>query len=67
MKHKKGHRLIGDLFNYFFVEWNGYEEAEVTDDGTVIRYSLEDSYVEFNRDTGIGVSFSSWDNTIGVG
>ena len=63
------YKMNEDLFNYFFVEWNGYDvdEVEVTDDGSVIRYSLEDSYVEFNRDTGIGVSFSSWDNTIGIG
>ena len=46
------------LFNHFFVEWYDMEEEPVTDDGTVIRYGEGNFYIEFNRDTGIGLVYS---------
>ena len=63
------YKMNEDLFNFFFVEMFGYDEDDVrvTDDGTIIRYGEDDDYVEYNRDTGIGFSYSSWDSSYGVG
>ena len=61
------YKMNETLFNYYFVEWNGFDESTLSDDGTVIRYGEDDYYVEFNRDTGIGVYFGSFDSSQGVG
>ena len=55
------------LFNHFFVEWYVMEEEPVTDDGTVIRYGYDNFYVEYNRDTGIGIIYSGCTSDEGVG
>ena len=49
------------LFNYFLVDYYDMGDATYTDDGTVIRYSYDDYYVEFNRDTGMGCIYSFYD------
>ena len=61
------YRMNETLFNYYFVEWNCFEEESITDDGTVIRYGEDDNYVEFNRDTGIGILYCSFDSSQGMG
>lgn len=38
-----------------------------SDDGTIIRVGADDCYVEFNRDTGIGTYYMSYDTTNAVG
>ena len=58
------YKMNEDLFNYFLVEYWGLDDPDyynVTDDGTVIRYGDDDWYVEYNRDTGIGVDFYGYD------
>lgn len=61
------YKMNEELFDYYFVEWNCLENEPCTDDGTVIRYGDDENYVEFNRDTGIGVYFGSFDSSQGVG
>ncbi|SMC76859.1 hypothetical protein SAMN06296952_2671 [Oscillospiraceae bacterium] len=52
------YKMNETLFNYFFVELYPWDADAVTeDDGTVIRVSEEGFYVEFNRDTGIGIYY----------
>ena len=55
------YKMNETLFEHYFVETQCYEGATTEDDGTVIRYGVESAYVEFNRDTGIGYAYSSWD------
>ena len=56
------------LFDYYFVEWNEVDDTvPVTDDGTVIRYGDDDNYMEFNRDTGVGVMYYSCDSSEAMG
>ena len=47
-----------DLFEYFFVTPYSYEDAECSDNGSVIRYSAEGYIAEYNRDTGIGFLYT---------
>ena len=63
------YKMNETLFYYFMVEWNGLDDSSVplTDDGTVIRYGEDDYYAEFNRDTGIGIIYSSFDSSQGLG
>jgi len=63
-------KMNEDLFNYFLVEYWGLDDPDyydVTDDGTVIRYGDDEFYAEFNRETGIGVQFYSYDPNEAVG
>lgn len=55
------YKMNETLFEHYFVETQCYEGATTEDDGTVMRYGVESAYVEFNRDTGIGYAYSSWD------
>lgn len=61
------YRMNETLFNHFFVEWYEMEEEPVTDDGTVIRYGNDNFYVEYNRDSGIGIIYSGCTSDEGVG
>jgi len=63
------YKMNETLFNYFLVDMYFMNEpgTPVTDDGTTIRYGEDDYYVEFNRETGIGMLCTSWDSSEGVG
>jgi len=49
------YKMNETLFEYFLVDMSMYENADRTDDGTTIRVGDDDYYVEYNRDTGIGI------------
>ena len=51
------YKMNETLFNYFLGNYVCIEDPETTDDGTVIRIGDDNDYVEFNRDTGIGVRY----------
>ncbi|SEV86266.1 hypothetical protein SAMN05216413_0329 [Ruminococcaceae bacterium KH2T8] len=51
------YRMNETLFDYFLGDYVCIEDPETTDDGTVIRIGNDNDYVEFNRDTGIGVRY----------
>ena len=62
------YKMNETLFDYYFVEWNEVDDTvPVTDDGTVIRYGDDDNYMEFNRDTGVGVMYYSCDSSEAMG
>ncbi len=53
------YKMNEELFDYFLVQYNGFSNEDCTDDGTVIRYGSDSYYVEYNRETGIGMTFIS--------
>lgn len=60
-------KMNEELFNFFVVGYFICDTYELTDDGTVIRYSEGNNYCEFNRDTGIATEYYCFDETGGVG
>ena len=60
-------KMNEDLFNFFIVGYFYCEDPEMTDDGTIIRYTDGDNYCEFNRDTGIATEYFVFDDLSGVG
>ena len=61
------YRMNETLFEYFCVDMLCIEHPERTDDCTIIRVGNDEEYVEFNRDTGIGTYYFSFDNSEAVG
>ena len=62
------YKMNETLFNYYLVKWNGFDENTLSEseDGNIIRYGEDDYYVEFNRETGIGLMYSTFDSSQGV-
>ena len=61
------YRMNETLFDYYLVDRNFTEDELYADDGTVIRYGDDENYVEFNRETGVGYTVFTWDESDEVG
>lgn len=62
------YKMNETLFDYFFVDSYPWDDDAVTeDDGTTIRVSEDGFYVEFNRDTGIGIYYYDFEDDYSFG